>query len=74
MGSDNWGFEVLPQPDRDLVFPVHQILVAINGMFQVENFGLEALVRENVWKFAFMVMPLKIKGGSGSTVAPIAVW
>jgi hypothetical protein len=25
-------------------------------------------------KFAFIVQPLKIKGGTGSAVAPIAVW
>jgi kynurenine formamidase len=73
VGSDNWAIEVLPQPDRDLRSPVHQILVAINGIFLIENLDLEALVRDKVWEFAFIVTPLKIKGGSGSTVAPIAI-
>jgi kynurenine formamidase len=40
VGSDNWGLEVQPQPNKDLAFPVHQILLAIHGIFQLENLDL----------------------------------
>lgn len=73
VGSDNWGLEVQPQPNKDLAFPVHQILLATHGIFQLENLDLDALVRDKVSDFAFVVLPLKIKGGTGSTVAPIAL-
>lgn len=73
VGSDNWGIEVQPQPNQDLVFPVHQILLATHGIFQLENLDLDALVRDKVSEFAFVVLPLKLKGGTGSTVAPIAL-
>jgi kynurenine formamidase len=73
VGSDNWGLEVQPQPNKDLVFPVHQILLTTHGIFQLENLDLEPLVRDKVSEFAFVVLPLKLKGGTGSTVAPIAL-
>jgi kynurenine formamidase len=73
VGADNWGIEVRPHPNKDLAFPVHQILVTAHGIFLVENLDLEALARDRVYEFAYIVQPLKLKGGTGSTVAPIAV-
>jgi kynurenine formamidase len=35
--------------------------------------NLAELAAKQVYEFAFVVQPLKIKGGTGSTVAPIAV-
>ena len=34
---------------------------------------LDELAAKRVQEFAFMMQPLKIRGGTGSTVAPIAV-
>ena len=73
VGVDNWGIEVRPNPNKDLAFPVHQILVTTYGIFLLENLDLHQLATDKVNEFAFIVQPLKIKGGTGSTVAPIAV-
>jgi kynurenine formamidase len=73
VGADNWGIEVRPHPAKDLAFPVHQILVTTYGIFLLENLDLDPLARDKVSEFAFVVLPLKIKGGTGSTVAPIAM-
>jgi kynurenine formamidase len=73
VGSDNWSIEVQPHPNKDLAFPVHQIFVTTHGIFLLENLDLDALARDKVSEFAFVVLPLKIKGGTGSTVAPIAM-
>jgi kynurenine formamidase len=73
VGSDNWGIEVRPNPNKDLVFPVHQIFITTNGIFLLENLDLETMARDQVYEAAFVVQPLKLKGGTGSTVAPIAV-
>jgi kynurenine formamidase len=73
VGSDNWGVEVYPNPDARIRAPVHQIMVATNGIFLLENLDLEELARDRVVEFAFVIQPLKMKGASGSTVAPIAV-
>jgi kynurenine formamidase len=73
VGSDNWPVEVAPNPDPQISLPGHQIFLVVNGIHLLENMKLDDLAAKRVYEFAFMMQPLKIKGGSGSTVAPIAV-
>jgi kynurenine formamidase len=73
VGADNWPVEVGPNPDPDLSLPVHQVMLVVNGIHILENMKLDVLAADRVHEFTFMVQPLKIKGGTGSTVAPIAV-
>ena len=73
VGSDNVGVEVEPNPDPNLSSPVHQIMLVVNGIFLLENMKLDELAAKQVYEFALVVQPLKIKGGTGSTVAPIAI-
>ena len=60
-------------PDKQLSLPVHQIALVVNGVHLLENLKLDELAQKQVYEFAFMMQPLKIQGGSGSTVSPIAV-
>lgn len=73
LGADNWPVEVSPNPDNMLSLPVHQVALVVNGVHLLENLKLDELVEKRVFEFAFIMQPLKIEGGSGSTVAPIAV-
>jgi kynurenine formamidase len=73
LGSDTGPVEILPNPDKNVDLPVHQITLAVNGVFLLENLKLDDLATQQVFEFAFIVQPLKIRGGTGSTVAPIAV-
>jgi kynurenine formamidase len=73
VGADNVSIEVNPNPDQKLSLPVHQIMLVVNGIHLLENMKLDELVAKRVQEFALIVQPLKIQGGSGSTVAPIAV-
>jgi kynurenine formamidase len=73
VGSDNWPVEVAPNPDTEISLPGHQIFLVINGIPLLENMKLDELASKGVHEFAFMIQPLKVKGGSGSTVAPIAI-
>jgi kynurenine formamidase len=73
VGSDNWAVEVRPYPDKGLFLPVHGYLLNVNGIYLIENLDLEALGRDKVVEFAFIVEPLKLRGATGSSVAPIAV-
>ena len=73
IGSDNWGIEIFPNPDKLIRLPVHAIALVVNGIFLLENMELEGLAKDKAYEFALIVEPLKIKGGTGSTVAPIAV-
>jgi kynurenine formamidase len=73
LGSDNWPVEVSPNPDKQLSLPVHQIALVVSGVHLLENMKLDELATKQAYEFAFMMQPLKVQGGSGSTVAPIAV-
>jgi hypothetical protein len=73
VGSDTWATEVVPNPNPELAFPVHQLLLARNGIYIFENLATEELARERVYEFAFFFAPLKLKGGSGSPGNPLAI-
>jgi kynurenine formamidase len=72
-GADNFPVEVAPNPDKTLSLPIHQLALSVYGIFLLENMKLDELAAKRVYEFAFVVQPLKIKGGTGSTVAPIAI-
>jgi kynurenine formamidase len=73
VGSDNWSVEVAPNPDPQLSLPVHQIMLVVNGIHLLENMRLDELAAKQVDEFGFIIQPLKIEGGTGSTVAPVAI-
>ena len=73
IGADTFAVEAAPNADKNLSLPVHQIALVVNGIFLLENLKLDELVAARAYEFAFIVQPLKVKGGTGSTVAPVAV-
>ena len=73
VGADNFPVEVSPNPDSQISAPVHQIMLVINGIHLLENLKLDELAAKRVHEFAFAMQPLKLKGATGSTVAPIAI-
>ncbi|WP_425450447.1 cyclase family protein [Virgifigura deserti] len=73
VGSDNAGVEVVPNPDPSLVFPVHQLFLAQNGIYLLESIITEELAQDGAYEFAFIFAPLRLKGASGSPGNPIAI-
>ncbi|OFW00996.1 MAG: hypothetical protein A3I61_05145 [Acidobacteria bacterium RIFCSPLOWO2_02_FULL_68_18] len=73
VGSDTCCVEVNPNPDPTLSSPVHQILLAANGIYMIESLKLDELAAKGIHEFAFIVQPLKLQGATGSSVAPVAV-
>jgi kynurenine formamidase len=73
VGADTPPVEVNPNPDPQISLPIHQIMLAINGIHLLENLKLDELARKRIYEFAFIIEPLKIQGATGSTVAPIAI-
>ena len=73
VGSDNWSVEVNPSPDPQISSPVHQIMLAVHGIHLLESMKLDELAAKRVYEFALVLQPLKLKGATGSTVAPMAI-
>lgn|SRR5262245_785335 len=57
---------------------VHRIAIAALGMHVLDNLDLEAAsdvaARLNRWEFMLVVAPIRIKGGTGSPVNPMAIF
>jgi kynurenine formamidase len=73
VGGDTPPVEVNPNPDPQVSLPIHQIMLVVNGIHLLENLKLDELVAKKAYEFAFVMQPLKLKGFTGSTVAPTAI-
>ena len=73
VGADNTRRGDLAEPGSAARRPGHQIMLVVNGIHLLENLRLDELAARRAYEFALIVEPLKIQGGTGSTVAPIAV-
>ncbi len=73
IGSDSWTSEVVPNPDTELVFPVHEELLPKNGIFNLENLQFDLLVADGVHEFLFVFTKVPFKGATGSPGRPIAI-
>lgn len=72
-GSDTSTTEVSPNPNPDLVIPVHQELMMKNGVFNIENMVYDSLVEDEVYEFLFIATPIRFQGATGSPLRPIAI-
>ncbi|MEP7365944.1 MAG: cyclase family protein, partial [Acidobacteriota bacterium] len=68
-GSDTICFERVPSQDM----PVHVHLLVENGIHIMEALNMEALARDGVHEFLFVAVPMKIRGGTGAPVRPLAI-
>ena len=66
-GSDTVAFERAPSK-----MEVHVHLLVERGIHIVECLNLEELARDGVKEFTFIALPLKIRGGTGSPIRPVA--
>jgi kynurenine formamidase len=68
-GSDTLAFERVPSS----TMPVHIHLLVESGIHIIENLNLEELARDRVTEFLLFAAPLKIRGGTGSPLRPVAL-
>lgn len=67
-GSDTVAFEHVPSH-----MEVHVHLLVEQGIHIIECLNLELLADAGVKEFLFVALPLKIRGGTGSPIRPVAV-
>ena len=61
-----------PSPPLFIPFIVHHIALVESGIHLIENMHLDDLANDRVWVSAFMTLPVRIVGASGSPVRPVA--
>ncbi len=75
MGADNMAWDVIadrdPETGSTLFGHIH--LLVERGIFIIENLNLEELARDRRFVFAFIGIPLKFQGATGSPLRPLAL-
>jgi len=77
VASDTSAVEVIPFEDPAVPLPVHALCIRDMGLTLGEMFDLDELAadsaRDGVWEFLFSAPPLRVAGGIGSPLNPLAV-
>jgi kynurenine formamidase len=73
VGADTWATEVVPNPNKDIAFVVHNELITRNGIFNHENLNFDELIKDKAYEFVYVFSPMPIKGATGSAGGPIAI-
>lgn len=71
VGSDTCCVEFRSGDNRRL--DVHSMMLVQHGIYMIENMKLQDLSGEKVYEFLFIAQPLKLKGATGSAIAPVAI-
>lgn len=73
LGTDTIAFEPIPHEQPETFLPVHGYMFATAGAQIIEVLWLEQLAAEKCWEFAFLGMPLRLRGSTGSPMRPVAI-
>jgi len=77
LGSDG-NSDTAPSTTEGVAFPIHVLAINAMGVHLLDYLQFEDLVARceeaERWEFLFMAAPLRIAGGTGSPVNPIAVF
>jgi kynurenine formamidase len=73
VGSDTFAVEVVPAEDETEYGPVHQILLAMNGVYLLENMDTRALAADEATEFLFVLGQPRLVGTVQAIVNPIAI-
>jgi kynurenine formamidase len=73
VGADTWGVEVIPGEKGAGAFEAHQVLLAMNGVYILENMNTEEMAKDKAWESFFTLGPSRITGAVQAIINPIAV-
>ena len=77
IGSDGIS-DVMPSNVAGLFNPLHELVIVRLGMPIFDNLDLDALAVEaqqrGRWVFLFVAAPLRVRGGTGSPLNPLAIF
>jgi kynurenine formamidase len=75
VGADNMAWDVpdLRDPETGATLFGHVYLLPQKGIYILENLNLEELARARCYEFAFIGIPLKFVGATGSPIRPLAL-
>jgi kynurenine formamidase len=75
VGADNMAWDAVADrdPETGLMLYAHAFLLVQRGIYILENLNLETLAASGHRSFAFVGIPLKLRGATGSPIRPLAL-
>jgi kynurenine formamidase len=75
VGADNMAWDVPNErdPETGATLFAHVYLLPQKGIYIIENLKLDELARDRCYNFAFIGIPLKFNGATGSPLRPVAL-
>ncbi len=75
VGADNMAWDMIPErdPESGSTLFAHLHLLTKKGIYILENLNLEKLASDHCYEFAFVGIPLKFQGATGSPIRPLAL-
>ena len=73
VGADTWALEVLPSEDKNEAFPIHQILLPMNGIYILENMVTRDLAKDAGYEFMFVLGAARMTGAVQMIINPVAI-
>ena len=73
VGADTFGLEVHPAKDPEVLFPVHQVLLAKNGIYILENIRTDELAADRAYEFLFVLGQPRFVGAVQMVINPVAI-
>lgn len=73
-GCDTWSYGPVPPEDPARPFLVPQTMYVKWGLFGLENLATEALAKQGIHEFLFVLTHAKTRGSTAAVVAPAAIY
>ena len=73
VGADTWALEVIPFENEARPFEVHQVLLARNGVYILENMVTDELAEDGVSEFFFALGVPRLEGAVQAIINPVAI-
>jgi kynurenine formamidase len=73
IAGDTIGLEVMPWDEPDAFLPVHSYMFASAGAQIIEVVDMEEIAAEKQYEFAFLGLPMKLRGATGAPMPSYAV-
>ncbi len=76
VAADTWAVDVIPGEDPKGAFDIHNLMQTVNGIWYLENLNnvaLEQMIKDKVYEFLFIFIPVPFAGATGSPGDPIAI-
>ncbi len=58
---------------KGLPFAIHHHCLVEAGIHQIQNAKLDELARDRMWLACTIILPLRVRGGCGFLVRPVAI-